>query len=69
MNIGKLLVGVILIAVGIWLFFTSTEPMVKYLGGIVLFVLGLVLLMAGFKKKDGGSTPPVGPTTPTGPTQ
>jgi len=54
MKIGRVIGGLILIAVAIWAFVSLTNPTAKYLGGAILAILGLVLLIPGLgsEKKE-----------------
>lgn len=69
MNIGKIVIGLILIAGAVWSFMTIESTTVKYLVGIILAILGLVVLMMGFKKKETGPKPPEQPQQPQEPQQ
>jgi putative Mn2+ efflux pump MntP len=51
MNIGKVVLGAIVLAVAVWTFITMTDPTAKYLGGVVLAILGLALLLTGLKEE------------------
>ena len=65
MNISKIVIGIILIILAIWLFMILPEPIVKYIVGIILLVVGLYLLIVGMKKRETNDedTPPE-PMTP-----
>jgi putative Mn2+ efflux pump MntP len=53
MNTGKLMVGAIVIAVAVWMMFLmpTDSPTAKYLGGTIVAIVGVAMLIEGFKKK------------------
>jgi len=65
MKIGKIVVGLILVALAVWVFVAVENSTAKYLGGIILAIVGLAVLMGGFKKNESGPKPP--PTSPQEP--
>ncbi|PIY95432.1 MAG: hypothetical protein COY66_06880 [Candidatus Kerfeldbacteria bacterium CG_4_10_14_0_8_um_filter_42_10] len=67
MKIGKILVGLILIALAVWIYFAIENSTAKYLGGAVLVIAGLIMLATGFKKEGGPKSPPQSPTPPPPP--
>ena len=52
MSSGKIILGIILILVAIWMFiWMPTESLwLKYLGGAIVAIIGIVLLATGKKK-------------------
>ncbi|KAF5418953.1 MAG: hypothetical protein C5S44_12135 [Candidatus Methanocomedens sp.] len=51
MDTGRVVGGAILLVVAIWIFMTMSDPTAKYLGGVILGILGLALLITGSKEK------------------
>lgn len=51
MNIGKIIFGLLLMAVAIWLLLTQADSIAKYLGGAFVTILGLSMVITGLKKK------------------
>ncbi|MBU1131052.1 hypothetical protein KJ840_02885 [Patescibacteria group bacterium] len=48
---GKVLFGIIVLIVGIWILFSMDNPTARYLGGGIVTVVGLAMLINGFLKK------------------
>lgn len=80
MKLMKIIVGLVLIAAGIWAYFGIEDATMMWISSIVLVVLGVVILVGGLKKKDDsagptptetggdtGTTPPAPPTPPENP--
>lgn len=67
MNIGKIIIGLILIAVAVYAFVAIENTTVMYLVGVVAALLGLIVLVSGFKKKERGPKPPEQPQQPQSP--
>lgn len=59
MNNGKTILGAILIIVAVWVFVTQTNPTTKYLGGIILLVLGLLMMAPAKRRSTPMNQPPV----------
>jgi predicted tellurium resistance membrane protein TerC len=70
MKIGKIVVGLILIAVAIWMAagMETDNAMVKYLGGGIVAIIGIALVAKALMKKKGAA-PTKAPPTQTPPTQ
>ncbi|MBU0612444.1 hypothetical protein KKB10_00355 [Patescibacteria group bacterium] len=64
MKAGKISVGIILVAIAVWIFVTIEDTTVKYFGGIVLAVLGLIVFFMGFKKETKEAPAPPKPMEP-----
>ena len=47
----KIIVGVLLMAVAIWLLLTDADSLAKYLGGAFLIILGASMVITGWKRK------------------
>lgn len=55
MKISSIVGGVLLLAVAVWAYLTGTDVTFKYLGAGVLAVLGIVMLVAGFRRGEPAS--------------
>jgi hypothetical protein len=51
MDIGRSVVGLIMIAVAFWAFFTLTNTAAQYIGGAALFILGIALIVTSIIRK------------------
>ncbi len=51
MNIGKLALGIVVLAVAIWILITQADSTARYVGGAILAVLGISFVIIGLKKK------------------
>jgi putative Mn2+ efflux pump MntP len=52
MNIGKMVIGAILLLVGIYVFIAMTSFAARFVGGGILVILGLVFVVTGLKKTE-----------------
>lgn len=52
MNIGKIVIGAILLLVAIYVFIAMTSVAARFVGGGILAILGLVLVITGLKKTE-----------------
>ncbi len=52
MNLGKILVGAIVLIIAVWLFLNVADPAAKYVGGGILALIGLLSLISGLKRKS-----------------
>ncbi|MFA6272029.1 MAG: hypothetical protein WC693_02875 [Patescibacteria group bacterium] len=64
MKVKRIIIGVVLIPIAIWIYFTMEKESVKYFGAITLFVIGSVVLILGFKKESKVSLAPPEPMKP-----
>lgn len=53
MNSGKVLIGIIVLAVAIWMLLSLTNTTARYLGGAIVAIVGIYLLVTGLKKRGG----------------
>ena len=49
-NIGKIVLGLILLVIALWVVISMTDPLTQYVGGILLAIIGLALLVTASKK-------------------
>ena len=49
MNTGKLIGGIILLLVAIYIFMTQTDFNIQYFGAGIVALIGLVILYSGYK--------------------
>ena len=52
MKAGSILVGVIVLAVAIWMLVSLENPTARWLGGIVVAIVGIFIIMKGMKKEE-----------------
>lgn len=50
MHVGKIVAGVVLGAIAIWVFATMADPTGKYFGAGVLAIIAATFLVKGFQK-------------------
>ena len=48
---GKVLIGLIVIVVAIWMLLSLDNATARYLGGIIVAIIGIFILAAGLKAK------------------
>jgi len=58
MNVTKVVIGVVILAVAIWMFFGLADPTARYLGGGIVAIVGIVFLFLGLKKSGTGPAKP-----------
>ena len=51
----KISVGVFFAAVAVWLLLTAAGSLVEYLGGAFLIILGVAMVVTGWKRKEKDS--------------
>jgi hypothetical protein len=51
MNTGQIIAGLALLAIAVWIFLTMTDATARYLGSVILGILGIALLAKGIKRK------------------
>lgn len=50
MKTGKMVIGAIVLLVGFWMLFALGNGFVRYLGGGIVTILGVLMLVSGYKK-------------------
>ncbi len=51
MHFGKIVAGLVLGAIAVWVFATMSDPTGKYLGAGVVAIIAATLLVKGFQKR------------------
>ena len=50
-TIGSIVVGAVILAVAVWMLLTLTNPTGRYLGGIIVAIIGIATIVKPFLKK------------------
>ena len=50
MNTGKIVAGIMLLVIAMWVFMTISDAAAKYIGGAILGIIGLATLARGIKR-------------------
>jgi len=50
MNAGKVVIGIILIVIAIWMLMSLENTTARYLGGGIVIIVGIFLLVKGLKR-------------------
>ncbi|MFA6391886.1 MAG: hypothetical protein WCW66_04010 [Patescibacteria group bacterium] len=64
MNIKRIIIGVVFIPISIWILLVMEDPAVKYFGGFVLLLIGLIMLITGARKDSHIAPAPPTPMEP-----
>lgn len=66
MNTGKMVIGVVILLVGLWMLIFLNNTMARYLGGGIVTILGIAQMVMAYKKgvRTGQPMPPQQPRPP-----